>query len=484
MSKPLGLLAAGLLLAASASSQELTTVRVATGLDQPVYLTHAPGDANHLFVVEQPGLIRIIEDGALLPTPFLDLQSLVRSGGERGLLGLAFHPDYAANDAFYVNYTNQSGDTVVARYLVSADPLQADPQSAAILLTIDQPFSNHNGGMLEFSPNDGHLYIGMGDGGSAGDPGNRSQNDNQPLGKMLRIAVDGGTSYTIPPDNPFVGEVPLDEIWAKGLRNPWRFSFDRDTGDLWIADVGQNLWEEIDFQPASSSGGENYGWRLMEGDHCYNPPVDCNPLGDLVLPLYEFSHGGNPFRCSITGGYVYRGAAAPTAVGAYFFADFCSQQIWSLRQTVDGVEVVDHTDELAPGPGLSINDIASFGEDAAGELYVVELSGEIYKMIPRLRLDVDPLEAGAMATARVQGATPGQQVWFAISLRGAGQTDVPQLEVSLEVDQAKQIGHATADAMGNASISALVPGGAAGRQIHLQALELRNKSDVEVRTVQ
>ncbi len=366
------------------SATELTTVRVASGLSAPIFVISPPGDMQRVFIVEQPGRIKILQDGEILPVPFLDITGDVSYGGERGLLGLAFHPNYGNNGYFFVNYTNNSGNTVISRFSVTADPDVADPGSEFIVLTIWQPFGNHNGGMLAFGPNDGYLYIGMGDGGSGGDPGNRSQDDGELLGKMLRIDIDGDPPYGIPDDNPFEGPGdPLDEIWAKGLRNPWRFSFDRSSGDMYIADVGQGTWEEIDFQPASSAGGENYGWRLMEGNHCYNPPSDCDP-GGLTYPIYEYSHGGNPFRCSVTGGYVYRGAAIPDLQGIYFFADYCSDQIWSFRYDGNVPEVTDRTNELDPGNGLSIDNISSFGEDGSGEIYIVDLGGEVFKIVPVL----------------------------------------------------------------------------------------------------
>jgi glucose/arabinose dehydrogenase len=335
--------------------------------------------------VLQAGRIVILENGALYPQAFLDIDSLVPniSGwDERGLLGLAFHPEYASNGFFYVNYINLSGATTIARYTVSADPNVADPGSAAIVLVVPQPFSNHNGGTLAFGPQDGYLYIGMGDGGSFGDPGDRAQNDGELLGKMLRIDVDSGSPYAIPPDNPFVGPGdPLDEIWAKGLRNPYRFCFDRVTGDLYIADVGQNEWEELDFQYGTSAGGENYGWRLMEGNACYNPPVNCAVPG-LTMPVHVYSHD---LGCSITGGAVYRGSAVPQIYGHYFFADFCGNQIWSVR--VEGGQVVEFdewTSVLAPGGGFEIGSISAIGEDGRGELYIVdrtgEQEGEIYRI--------------------------------------------------------------------------------------------------------
>ncbi len=336
-----------------------------TGLAAPVCVTAPPGDTDRLFIVEQSGRIRIFENGNLNAAPFLNVSAITSTGGERGLLGLAFHPDYANNGWFYINHTGSSGAcagaagcTIVARYSVSGDPDLADPGSRAQIIRIAQPYSNHNGGGIEFGP-DGYLYIGMGDGGSGGDPGNRSQNDGQLLGKMLRLDVDSGLPYSIPEDNPHVGEgLPLDEIWAKGLRNPWRFSFDRLTGDLWIGDVGQYIWEEVDFQPAASTGGENYGWRLMEGNHCFNPANNCD-LGGLTYPIWEYDHNSG---CSITGGYVYRGASIPELQGLYLYADYCNGRIWAF-DPADSSNTLILTDQ-------NVGNITSFGEDADGELYL------------------------------------------------------------------------------------------------------------------
>ena len=367
----------------------IASERVASGLSRPIYATAPEGD-DRLFIVEQRGVIKILRGGSVLPAPFLDIDALIPDIGgndERGLLGMAFHPDYPANGWFFLNYTDISDDTVIVRYSVSGDPDIADPGSAVIVLTIAQPYSNHDGGTIRFGPLDGYLYAGMGDGGSSGDPQDRAQDDATLLGKMLRIDVDGAPPYAIPPTNPFAGPgLPLDEIWAKGLRNPYRWSFDRLTGDLWIADVGQSSWEEIDFEPAGSSGGLNYGWRRMEGAHCYNPPSACND-GSLILPIYEYSHGGTPWRCSITGGSVYRGSEIPSLSGSYLFADFCSNQVWSLRYDGAAVtELLERTAELAPGGGLSIGAIAAFGEDGNGEIYIVDrgngTDGEIYKLRP------------------------------------------------------------------------------------------------------
>src|SRR2546425_750199 len=333
---------------------------VASGLHSPNGVTHAGDGSGRLFILEQTGRILIHEGSRVLPSAFLDVSALVSCCDERGLLGLAFHPDYVANGLFYVDYTNTAGDTVIARYHVSADANVADPTSAQILLTIAQPFANHNGGQLAFGP-DGFLYIGMGDGGSGGDPGNRAQNLGELLGKILRIDVNGAAPYAIPATNPFrstPGARP--EIWAYGLRNPWRFSFDRLRGDLFIADVGQSAREEVDFQPAASAGGENYGWRLMEGTACFpSSSSGCND-GTLTLPILEYDHS---LGCSITGGYRYRGGRFPQLIGRYFYGDYCSGRIWNGIQsgrTWSSAQLID-----------TALRITSFGEDEGGELYVV-----------------------------------------------------------------------------------------------------------------
>ena len=284
---------------------------VASGLDHPIQVTHAGDGSDRLFVVEQPGRIWIVKDGAVLPTPFLDLRSAVVYGGERGLLGLAFHPEYSANGLFYASYTRAAdGASVVARYRVSpSDPDVADPGSELPLLTIAQPYENHNGGQILFGPEDGYLYIGLGDGGSGGDPLDHGQNTNTLLGAMLRLNVDSGAPYAIPPDNPYVGRPGLDEIWAIGLRNPWRFSFDRENGDLYIGGVGQNLWEEIDYQAAGTPGGVNFGWRCKEGTHDYIFAGDC-ATAQLTDPIAEYSH---TVGYSVSGGFVYRGVTIRTS---------------------------------------------------------------------------------------------------------------------------------------------------------------------------
>jgi glucose/arabinose dehydrogenase len=346
---------------------ELRLETVATDLDRPLHLTAPPGDPR-LFVVEKSGRIKILKGGASAPVVFLDLHDSVSTGSEQGLLSMAFHPQYASNGFFYVDYTDRDGDTRVVRYRVSAtDPDRADPGSAKLILFVEQPFANHNGGLLLFG-RDGKLYIGLGDGGSAGDPQGNGQNLGTLLGKILRIDVDGGDPYAIPPDNPFAGRAGArGEIWAYGLRNPWRFSFDDPTNQLYIADVGQNAWEEIDVVPAGE-GGQNYGWNIMEGFHCYNAPA-CTTAG-LTLPVVEYSHSDG---CSITGGSVYRGQRAPELVGLYFYSDYCSGFLRSFRY--DGRMVTEHT-TWAVG---DIGSVQSFGTDAAGEMYILSANGNVYR---------------------------------------------------------------------------------------------------------
>lgn len=340
----------------------------------PIFVTDAGDGTDRLFVVEQPGQIRIIENGAVLETPFLAIEDKVLSkGNEQGLLGLVFDPQFTENGYFYVNYSSSAnGDNIVERYKVSSDPNVADAGSGKKLLEIPGLEANHNGGMLAFGP-DGYLYISTGDGGRAGDRhgtiGN-GQDLGVLLGKILRIDVRGDP-YSVPASNPFVGDAQArPEIWAYGLRNPWRFSFDRATGDLYIGDVGQARYEEVDFQPAASNGGENYGWRLMEGDACYNPAEDCDTT-NLVLPVVQYEHGPG---CAITGGYVYRGKQYPWLVGQYLFADYCSGQIWAAARDASGEWAMQQVADFR-------FTISSFGQDAAGELYVAGRdNGTIYKL--------------------------------------------------------------------------------------------------------
>ena len=340
----------------------------AAGFTRPVYLATPSDGSGRLFVLEQRGDIRIIQNGQVLPGSFLDIRDRVgMNGNEQGLLGMAFHPHYAQNGYFYLDYTDQNANTVIARFKVSSNPNQADINSEKILLHIQQPFPNHKGGQLAFGP-DGYLYIGMGDGGSEGDPRDYGQNLNVLLGKLLRIDVDHGDPYAIPADNPFANGGGKPEIWAYGLRNPWRFSFDSQTEDLYIADVGQDKWEEVDFQPAGSTGGQNYGWSYREGFH----PYKGNPAAGLqfVDPVVEYGHDQG---CAIIGGYVYRGKNLPEWQGVYFFGDDCSGNIWGLLHKPDG----SWTSQLLFRSSAAIS---SFGQDENGELYMLDLNrGQIFQ---------------------------------------------------------------------------------------------------------
>jgi len=367
-----------LLTACSSSLATTTLVEVTSGFSRPLAVAHTGEDAR-LFVVEQTGRIRIMADGAVLATPFLDVSQQISTGGERGLLSVAFHPDYASNGRFFINYTDRAGNTVVSEFRVSDDANVADADSERVLLTFEQPYANHNGGQLAFGA-DGYLYIGTGDGGAANDPLNAGQDLSTLLGKLLRIAIDNanpdsGTLYAIPADNPFVGQDlesnnARPEIWAYGLRNPWRFSFDRETGDLFIADVGQNAYEEINFQPASSNGGENYGWRITEGAHCFQPAEGCDRSG-VTMPIMEYSHLSGAGR-SITGGYLYRGTAVSSLENAYVFGDFVSGNIWASTFNGQNWTTVQLFDTNYA--------IAAFGQDAAGELYLVDYNaGTLYR---------------------------------------------------------------------------------------------------------
>jgi glucose/arabinose dehydrogenase len=350
----------------------LALTEVAHGLSDPLFVGAAEGDTTRLYVVEQGGRVRLVKNGVLLPAPFLDVSGAISTGGERGLLGLALHPQYASNGRVFVNYTNPAGDTLIAEYRRSAaDPDVADPNPARVFFTVTQPFANHNGGMVAFGP-DGLLYIGLGDGGGGGDPSNNAQNLATKLGKILRIDVD---AYPAAPAGNVAGGDP--DVWDFGLRNPFRFSFDRGTGDLYIGDVGQNRFEEIDLEPRGS-GGRNYGWRVTEGSHCFDPASGCSLTG-ISLPVVEYGHDDG---CSVIGGYVYRGQAIPGLTGRYLYGDFCSSRIWSFVR--DGGQVtsqVDLSDDLDPEHALA--SITSFGEDAAGEIYVVDGgNGLVFRIDP------------------------------------------------------------------------------------------------------
>jgi glucose/arabinose dehydrogenase len=384
----------------------LAVERVAFGFAFPVFATSPPGDTTRFFVCEQhTGRIRILnlQTRATNAVPFMT-QSGVAQGGEQGLLGLAFHPQYAVNGRFFVYYTRVAdGFNVLKRYTVSANPNIADTTSGVTLLVFPkyQPTENHNGGWIAFGP-DGYLYVAIGDGGSTT---YTAQSDTTRLGKILRLDVDGGEPYAIPPSNPFVGEAaPKDEFWAKGLRNPWRHSFDRGTDDLVITDVGASLWEEVDYQPGASEGGENYGWDKFQGFVKFNCPNPCDSSG-LTWPIHVYGHGDGD--CAIVGGYTYRGPAIPELQGTYFFGDFCSGRIWSMR-IVGGVatEVTDRTLELQPGGGMDMDFITSFAEDDRGELYVLNMDGDLYRIIGDATAVPGGGSAGAAAPPAIALAPP------------------------------------------------------------------------------
>jgi glucose/arabinose dehydrogenase len=352
----------------SSNDVRLAVEEVASGLDQPVYLTAPVGDPR-LFIIEQPGRIRVVENGQRLPKPFLDIAGKVRSGGEQGLLSVAFHPHYKANGFLFVNYTDNKGDTRIERYMVSTDRNVADPRSAKLILTIDQRYSNHQGGLNLFGP-DGMLYIGMGDGGSQGDPHGNGQNRNVLLGKLLRINVDRGDPYEIPAANPYAKGGGRGEIWALGLRNPWRFAFDRFSGLLYIADVGQDKYEEVNVVPMQNAG-VNYGWNDMEGPSCYRSS-GCNQTG-LQLPALSYSHENS--TCSVIGGFVYRGQKIPEIKGQYFYSDYCNSWLRSFG-FAEG-KVTDRHE----WPVGRLGSIVSFGEDSQGELYICTSSGRVYRIV-------------------------------------------------------------------------------------------------------
>lgn len=360
---------------------ELQFELIARDLDNPVFLTHAGDGSGRLFLVEQPGRILIWEDGEVLPEPFLDIRKRVGDDGwEQGLLGLAFAPDFIQSLRFYVNYTDLRGDTVIARFQASpVDTRRGLPDSEEEILGLRQPASNHNGGMILFGP-DQMLWIGTGDGGAAGDRFRNGQNPNSLLGKMLRIDVlnPGPQPYAIPPDNPWVQELWDDqavepEVWALGLRNPWRYSFDRATGDLWIADVGQDAFEEVHWVRSGQTPGLNFGWPLMEGTHCFPQHVSCEETG-LEIPVAEFPQTAG--ECSITGGYVYRGPRTPSLHGRYIVGDFCSGRIWMIWNAGEQ-DAPQWTEELLADTDMSIS---SFGEDEEGELYLLDLNGAVYRL--------------------------------------------------------------------------------------------------------
>ena len=356
----------------------VTLSKIASVPGRPLAIANAGDGSGRLFVAEQGGRVYVIKGGTVSPTPFLDISGQVSGGGEQGLLGLAFHPNFPSDPRVFVDYTstNNVGDTIVSSFRV--DPGAPDvvmPGSESNVIGITQPYANHNGGAIAFGP-DGDLYIALGDGGSGGDPENRAQNRDSLLGKILRIDIDhvpSGATYGIPGSNPFVGKAGADEVWLYGLRNPFRFSFDRANGDLWIGDVGQGLWEEVDVARAGV-GGLNFGWRIMEGAHCFNPSTGC-PQGGLTLPVVEYGHD---LGFAIIGGNVYRGSAQPVLRGGYIFSDNYTGRIWAVAAGASGPQALVEVGVTAVG-------VAGYGEDEAGELYAADLDGSIYRVVGTAR---------------------------------------------------------------------------------------------------
>lgn len=468
----------------SAYGQQIKAKLAVSGLDRPVFLTAPDGDAERVFIGEQfRGWIRVVKNGQLLPTPFLDLSTRISTGApQQGLASMAFHPHYAANGYFFVHYLDVQGNNVVARYQVSAiQPDIADAGSAATLFTLSQPSANHNAGTIAFSPIDGYLYIALGDGVYGGDPNGFAQDRSNFYGTILRIDVDGGNPYAIPSDNPYVGSpVFLEEIWAYGLRNPWKMSFDRIQGDLYISDVGEHSREELSIQSAASLGGENYGWNLKEGSACFNPPSNCDP-GTLTDPIYDYAHGGPSTQCAIIGGYVYQGQLIPGLQGTYLFADYCSANVWSFRwENHSMYRFKDRSDQVNPRGKIGL--ISAFGEDGVGELYICDFTdGEIYMVRPDLfKLEISNFQAGQTATATASQATPLANIHFFFSRQGLGFTDVHSLGVTLGLNSPTRFRGIRANSSGEATAHGHIPFGLSGHTLWMQAAEKGNTSNIVV----
>jgi len=466
----LSLFVAILLVMPAAAQQELDTELIAQPSGIPHLITHVAGDSHRLFVVDLYGVISIIRDGVLQPTPFLDLSGQLNTFQSSGLLGMAFHPDYLQNGWVFLLYSNLNGDTELTRYQVNPNnPDELLPNSKQLLLTAAQPFPSHNGGNLAFGP-DGYLYVGLGDGGNqgVGDPGNRAQNPSTWLGKMLRLDVNQ-LPYRIPTDNLGV-LVPamLDEIWAVGFRNPWRYSFDRLTQDLWITDVGQALYEEIDLVPAGPTNPAdlNFGWRLKEGFHCFNPSSNCDPNQVLRDPTWEYDHSAG--RCAIIGGFVYRGRAMAELQGDYLYGDYCTGEVLSLHWDSANQLWVERSHGLETG---YFGAITGFGEDNDGEIYAATSSG-IFRIVPKgFRLSVEGFTAGQQATMEIQDAMPNATVIFAFSRSGLGSRSFPPFGLEFDLHGAIPFASSMTDANGIATLAGVVPAALLGHTIWLQAAQ-------------
>lgn len=470
-----------------ALAKRLTTEEITRSVAMPTWAGTAPGDSERIFVTERnSGLVKIVRDGRVLPVPFLDVSANLRPRFDGGLMCMAFDPDFADNGYFYVYYTDRRNDGVVERFEVSSDPDIADPATRFEVIRIERtgPEDMHAGGFIGFSPTDGCLYITSGDGGPQGDPNGYAQNGGLLLGKILRIRLNGDLPYSIPPDNPFQGgAVFRPEIWALGLRNPWRAGFDSRTGDLYVADVGHESWEEITVVP-DGVGGLNLGWAIREGSRCFPPGRSCDPTG-LTDPILEYAHGSEPARCCIIGGAVYRGSAMPLLDGHYFYSDFCSGEVWSLLY--DGqriVETLDHSAEVRRPNGQRFGGLSSITQDHEGNLLIVDFTSGVYRVVTVMQLEAPPLIGGQRAEFMLSGATPGRRVVLFYSLDGTGRTRIEPLDVTVALSNPLVAGFATADAEGRARWSVPVPHTARGRTIWFQAAEMGNASDVVLRSVE
>ena len=373
---------------------QLEAKLIADDFDNPLFVTNYPNDNKTLLVIEQKGIIKIVKNNSIADNYFLDISDRVHQplypADEMGMLGMAFDPNFKENGFLYVHYVNRDSYSIISRFNVIKNLV--DSQSEEILIKLKQPYPNHNGGSIEFGP-DGYLYIGFGDGGSSGDPENRAQDLSNLFGSILRIDVNTQVGYKIPVDNPFYNSDNVKkEIWSYGLRNPWRISFDKETGDMYIGDVGQWDWEEIDFEPYDSNGGLNFGWNILEGNHCYKAGHELCESNNTTLPIFEYPHDANyvktligwsqpdRYGCSVTGGYVYRGKNKPELYGRYFFGDYCTGKVWSFKKEGPDLDIKEHTDELLRGMNKKQFYLASFGEDEDGELYLIDYSGNLYSI--------------------------------------------------------------------------------------------------------